>query len=541
MNRQWRQRTVVSLVSAALLFSTVSCGTRSETPGEESQPGSDAGSWDLYKEAYYDSPEAGEPRKGGVVTYADMTEPRILDPAMMPSAAQAGATVLVAIHDQLVRYDVESGEYEPRVAESVVPNDDATEWVVTLREGVTFSDGTPLDADAVVFSVERYLRLRTGDDGSVIKANLDSVEKVDALTVKFVLKNPWPMFKAELAKGLGMIVHPKSSDDPQSYRPIGVGAFTLGEYRPQERLTLEANDKYWDGRPYLDGMRFVWLGDPETIVSAFEKGDVDAFMLQDPIQFEKLRENNTPGFVQISGLGLVVLINGADDRPGSNEKVRRALAHAIDEQDLKNRANGDAGVASKRLFSPASKWYDEDIDATPHDPQKAREYLEEAKGEGFDGSIELVSLSAPSMRSEALALKAQLESVGFSVEQTELRSTADLINTVYVDKNFDISRSGLSISDNNPYAQLYGKFHSQSPSRSMPADPEMDKLLNELRDTPMEDAGEILGKIEARFQETSSAIALAPRPSYVGWHEKIQGVTPTNDALSGWEKAWIAE
>ncbi|NLT30132.1 MAG: ABC transporter substrate-binding protein, partial [Propionibacterium sp.] len=208
--------------------------------------------------------DAGEPSRGGTLTYADLSEVRSLDPTQVIPTGSSGATALVAVYDQLVRYDAASGEYQPRLAESVEPNEDHTEWTITLRPDISFSDGTPLDADAVIGSMNHYMQSQAFDVAT-IGPLWDGVDKVDDRTVVVKLKEPWAVFQASLARGLGFIVAPSAiADGPENFTPIGAGAFTFDNYAPGEHLLLKANPNHWDGAPYLDNLRFVWLGADQT-------------------------------------------------------------------------------------------------------------------------------------------------------------------------------------------------------------------------------------------------------------------------------------
>src|SRR5690606_34239516 len=104
----------------------------------------------------------------------------------------AGASELAAIYDVLVRYDAETGEFEPRLAESLEPNDDYTEWTLRLRPGVTFTDGTPLDAAAVQFNLERHKARRSISAGRV--ALITQFSTPDELTLVMRLDQPWSGF-----------------------------------------------------------------------------------------------------------------------------------------------------------------------------------------------------------------------------------------------------------------------------------------------------------------------------------------------------------
>lgn len=100
---------------------------------------------------------AGEPRSGGTIAYAGYTAVSSLDPAARQDGGSTGGTEMAALYDLLLRYDQDSDQYVPQLADSMTGNEDGIVWTLTLREGATFSDGTPVDAAAVTWSINRYL------------------------------------------------------------------------------------------------------------------------------------------------------------------------------------------------------------------------------------------------------------------------------------------------------------------------------------------------------------------------------------------------
>lgn len=534
-----RRKALLGLLSAVVLTTSVACGARGDEVAEQPAPVADE-QLALYEPGVFPAPDAGDPVAGGTLTFADAFEGQSFDPARTTSSGQAGGTVLVALYDQLIRFDPEAQEFVPHLAESLEANDDATEWTLTLRDNVTFSDGTPLDADAALFSMSRYLDLRVSDETSSVRANLHQMRKVDARTIVFEFNRGFANFEAQLALGLGMIVHPDTADNPESYEPIGAGPFVFGSYQPQEELILERNEDYWGGAPYLDALRFVWLRTPEATAQAFRSGDVDAIQVYDPKEFEQLRGDDTAGYVGVQGLGSVLIINGQEGRDGAYPQVRQAIAHALNIEEMQERVHGGAGLTDRHLFNSLSRWNSPDVPVREYDPEAARELVEEAKAAGFDGTVQIVGLQTPVNREEALAIKAYLEAVGFTVEEDLLRTPADNTRRVYVDKDFDLTRTQLSVYDHDPHRILYGRLHSDSPSQLGVPDPEMDELLDELQATPLAEADDVLRRIEERFQDNVPFVALGPRATLIGWAPNVHGVVASNDMLTGWEKAWLS-
>src|SRR5690606_2867018 len=147
---------------------------------------------------------------------------------------------------------------------------------------VKFSDGTPLNADAVIKSIERY-QAKYAFQALTLIGNQTKMKKVDDATVEFSVAAPWATFPAMLAGGPGMIVAPKAYANEDKFTPIGAGAFTLKDYAPAEALILSANKNYWGGEPNLDTLRFVWVGADDAKLESMDSGEVDAAFVRQPI------------------------------------------------------------------------------------------------------------------------------------------------------------------------------------------------------------------------------------------------------------------
>ncbi|WP_209307473.1 ABC transporter substrate-binding protein [Geodermatophilus sp. DF01_2] len=483
--------------------------------------------------------DCGEPVEGGTLTLADYAEARSLNPTQTIATGYSGGTALAAIYDVLVRYDPETGEFEPWLAEDVQPNEDFTEWTVTLRDGVTFSDGTPLNAEAVVNSVNWYLS-NGGFDAAIVAPNLSGVRAEGDNTVVFELNKPWASFPAMLGQGIGMIVAPAATQG--EFQPIGAGPFTLDSYSPQEELVLSAREDYWGDEPYLDELRFVWLNNEVAALETLQSGGVDATVLRGITQVEEAREAGFPGYLTVQSLGNIALLNNAEGRPAADPRVREAIALAIDTEVLNQRVWEGIDIGSKALFPEISRWHAEDVETRPFDPERARQLVEEAKADGWDGTITYLGGDDPAGRAQALAIQAMLENVGITAETELLRTIADRIQRIFVQRDFDMAQSALSVTEEDPFQRLYSSLHSNSATNVMGyANPEMDALILELQATSGEDRQEIIAEIEALWQETVPSVSFAPSVPFVPWQEDVHGIEPINEGMLMFGDAWIGE
>lgn len=483
--------------------------------------------------------DCGDPVSGGTLTHADFSEARSLDPTKTIATGYSGGTALAAVYDVLVRYNPKTRDFEPWMAEDLQSSEDFTEWTVTLRDGVTFSDGTPLDADAVVNSVNWYLSNR-GFEAAVVGPNLAGVKATDDRTVVFSLNKPWATFSAVLGQGIGMIVAPAATKG--EFKPIGAGPFTLNRYKPQEELLLDAREGYWGGTPNLAQLRFIWLNSDDARFDTLTSDGADVTVLRDPEQVRKARDADYPGYLTVQSLGNVVLLNNAKGRPAADPRVREAIALAVDPAVLNQRVYGGVDLASKALFSDLSQWHAADVEPVPQDVERARQLVEQAKADGFDGTIGYVGNSSPGGRDLALAVQAMLESAGLKVKTELLQSTADIIQRVFVSRDYDMSQSGLSVSEEDPFQRLYTSFHSKSAvNASGYANPEVDALITELQAAEGDARREILARIEALFQKRLPSQALSPVTPFVPWQEDVHGVEPMNEGMLLFGDAWIGK
>lgn len=520
---------LAALAAAALL---ASCGESTSGSGDGSVGNS------TYTTGMVNLAEAGEPVKGGTVSFGAFSEPAVLDPAETIVAGSTGGLEMAAIYDVLMRWDSEKNEVVPQLATSLEPNDDFTTWTLELPEGVKFSDGTPLDSAAVKHSLERYVE-RGADEAMLWSANVKQVKTPGPTTVVFELASKWPTFDYMLTTGPGMIV-PKAADAGGSFKPIGAGPFTLTQHRPGEKMVLEANPGYWDGRPNLDGVEIVYLDDPGATSDSFDSGAIDMAFLRDPDLVDEQLEDQTAGFLNMVALGNVAVINASEGRPGADPRVRRAMQLAIDPKLISQRAFDGAGVASNEIFPDYSIWHS-GTDALPHDPQEAEKLLEEAKADGFDGKITHVDASDAASRETGLAMKAALEAVGFEVELDLVRNVQDQISKVAVEKDYDTAGWGISWREAGPYGRMFSTLHSQGNlSVGMHTGPGLDALFDEFRGSEtVEDQREIMGRIQEEWNEQVPALVFGPTAEFLTFGENVHGVVDTTNSMVLLDDAWV--
>ncbi|MFV2087104.1 ABC transporter substrate-binding protein [Micromonospora sp. LOL_021] len=421
---------------------------------------------------------------GGTITMATWSATQSLDPVQVAGTGNSGGAELAALYDTIMRYDPASGAFEPQTAESLTPNDDFTQWTLTLRSGITFSDGAPYDSAAVVANLQRHTEARS--NASSLVAPITDYATPDDLTVVFTLAFPWNNFPFALAGTPGMVVNPAAvaaQGDAFGTNPEGAGAgpFVFDEFRPDESLTLTRNPDYWGGEVPLDGVRFIHAGDGPQTYEAFRAGSVDLAFLRDAGAIADAEADGAEGIrVQYSANDTLIMNNGfpitcqegepaprcegqpdgtelESTAPTADKRVRQAVAAAIDLETLKQRVYGGAGFMSSALISEDSRWYD-GVDGPAYDIDRARDLVEEAKADGWDGRIRVSCHTG--LPTWGTAVQGMLEAAGMQVDLTDQQEIAANTSAVIVRKDFDLACFGSSISDAEPFFALNRDFNS---------------------------------------------------------------------------------
>ncbi|WP_024793930.1 ABC transporter substrate-binding protein [Tomitella biformata] len=483
-------------------------------------------------------PDGGDPISGGKLTYASYSPIASLDPTVtMPSGA-TGASELSAVYDVLARWDPVDDTFKPQLAQEITPNEDFTSWTVTLRDGVNFSDGTPLNAEAVTWSIDRFVE-KKGLNGQLISEGVASTTTPDEHTVVFDLHQPSATFPALLAAGPGIIVAP-SSVQGDEFTPIGAGPFTVERFAPQDELVLAPKADYWGGKPYLDQLRFVNIAGDQAKIDAMDSGGIQMAYLRSPETVTAAREAGGVGMQEINSLGNFGMINNSEGRPGADIRVRKAMAYAIDPAQIDQRVANGTGLPGSEIFMPWSKWHTESTPIT-QDTAKAKELLDEAKADGYDGHLTYTSLSAPTAQAQALSVQAQLQAVGFNVEIVYLNNATDVTKRNYIERDFDISRGAASLMEQDPYIRLDSSLSSTSPSNALGfSDPAMDAALEELQTATTDDAKRAaIAKIQTVVNEEVPFLSWGAQATFITWQDDVHGVKPSLDTVILFDKAWI--
>ena len=396
---------------------------------------------------------AETPVRGGTLTVAADTEPRNLNPAIV--ASNGVFYVSSKIVEPLAEMDYETG-LRPVLATGWEGSADGRTITFTLREGVTWHDGTPFTSADVSFSaMEVWKPLQ--NLGRTIFADLEAVETPDAKTAVFRFARPTPLQLIENALPAVSAVLPKHlyegtniAENPANAAPVGTGPFVWGEYRPGEFYRLERNPNYWaEGQPYLDSIVYRVLPDAGAKAAALETGDIQltafsAVPLTDMARLDAIDGISViPGGYEGITYHITVEINHRRAEL-ANPLVRKAMRHAIDTAFIKDVVFlGYATPSTGPIPATAADFYTDDVTTYAFDPARAEQLLDEAGyPRGADGNrFSLRLRPAPwfaMTRDTGDYVRQALQQVGIAVEIV----TADPgghIRAVYTDHDFDLA------------------------------------------------------------------------------------------------------
>lgn len=345
------------------------------------------------------------------------TEPNTFDPHL--TTGRASESFMSNVFDGLTLHNQE-GELVPGLATSWEPLDDLT-WEFTLREGVTFHNGEPFNAEAVKFTLDRVLDPDRNATIQPLLQNITEVEIVDDYTVLIKIAEPDLLLPARLAELYGSIMPPQyvqeQGDEYIALNPIGTGPFIFQEWVKDDHITLIANEDYWGGAPEAKEVTFRPIKENGARVAALLAGEVD-IINGIPVVQESI-VSNFPGVRSIRVPVPRIYYMSLDVRkpPFDDVRVRQAVNYAVDRQAIVDNLFSGFGVPAAVNFPRASWGFNPELAPYPYDPEKAMELLAEAGyPDGFEVEFDTFVGRLPAHDTIAQAVIAQLGEVGIEVE-----------------------------------------------------------------------------------------------------------------------------
>ncbi len=515
--RTFRHRALAALVPIALLVAAC---------GDDDDSGDDGGAADTEAPADTEAtadPEAtadtggdAEAVEGASITIALGSEPTSLDPHLVDDGGERA--VNDNVYETLLARTPD-GELVPGLATELPTQIDDTTWQFTLREGVTFHNGEPFNAESVVASVERMIRLIdegvTDNDG--FYSVITGAEAVDDVTVNITTDGPDGVLPSRMY-WLKMIPASAADADDLSDSVVGTGPYVFEDWTRGESVTLSANADYWNGAPSVTDVDYVFVTESGSRFAGLLSGDYDLITNLSPADV-----GQAPKVATAQGQEHPMIILDADEGITADPAVRQALNMAVDKDAIAdNLFGGYAVVDPCQILSPSILGFNPDLEAYPYDPEQAAAMLEEAGVAGETITLvgessgrwlldaELVQAVAGYWEDAGLTVDLQLPEFGEYLDVLFDRdSRADAI---FVSSSNDILDADRQLST---YYQAGGIGSSNS-------DETLSALIDEGRST-LDDAGR-----EAAYNE---AVSIACDEAYFVFLINNQDVYGTSEAL----------
>lgn len=377
---------------------------------------------------------------GGALAKSDIVVAMQLEPPHLdPTGGAAGAidSVLYSnVFEGLTRFAAD-GSIIPGLARDWEISEDGLTYTFNLAEGVMFHDGTAMDAEDVKFSLDRARAEDSANAQKALFAGIEEVEVVDPTTVRVTLAEPDGNFLFNMAWGDAVIVAPESIENIKQ-QPVGTGAFKFANWVQGDNITLERNPDYWGTPAQLDNVTFKFISDPTAAFAAVMAEDVDVFTAfpapENLPQFEA-----DPRFEVIVGNteGETILSTNNKMPPLDNVTVRKAIAHAINRQEIIDGAMFGLGTPIGTHFAPHHPDYVDLTGNSQYDPELAKELLAEAGfADGFETTLKLPPPSYARRGGEIVA--SQLRAVGIETEISNLE-WAQWLEQVFTGKDYGLT------------------------------------------------------------------------------------------------------
>ena len=470
-----------------------------------------------------------------------------------------------------VRYNLYDGltvlnedmEVEPGLATEWEQVDDTT-WSFTLRDDVTFHDGTQFNAEAVVANLDRVLDPAMASPRMFLYEMITEVEAVDEFTVEITTEYPFAPLLAHLAHdGGGMIskdvidadyqqaldaagedmtaeeyyelrdsgeaeeVQDAISSELGTYvteNPVGTGTFKLQERTPGEQVVLERNDDYYGEAATLDTVTFKVVPETASRIAEIESGTSHIAGTVESSNADRIANGAETALDETESMSLSYIGFNTEKEPLNDPKVRQAISYAIDREEIINGVYAGVGIPAQGPLAPGVFGYDENVEGISYDIEKAKELLAEA---GYEDGLDLSiwTNDSPERVNTAVYLQESLQEIGINLTVEQLEWGAYLEETAA--GNHDMFILGWSTvtgdADYGTYPLFHSSMHGDPGNRSFLSDDKVDELLEAGRREADEEARlEIYSELQNHLVDVAPMAYIHHQNYLTGMNSNVQ-------------------
>ncbi len=447
--------------------------------------------------------------------------------------AFASLRLLELIYEPLVVTDTFLN-LQPGLATSWEFSDDGMTLTFTLREGVTFHDGSDFTAEDVIASFERLLDPEVASAAATNYISIESMEAPDDYTVVFNLNTAdVPLLSAMASTNAVILSSDVIANDDPALVTVGTGPFMLDNWVPEETTTLSANLDWWGEGPFVDGIEIRIIPDETSILAALRAGTVDFALLNDPLVATLLIGSSNVVLHRVPSLAYNVLQLRAAVEPLDQLEVRQAISCAVDRQEIvdsaalgEGRITGPLTMANFALPTDELFCYEQDV-------ERAQELMAAAgMEEGFTLNVILANAEPPVASSIAQVIASQLEAINITVEIEALEFSTYVDRWLVGDFTAAVALNG---GRTDPYT-MYSRYW-QVDARFQPTSGYIDDTLDSLMkagqvETDPDARYEIFAEFQRHLAETSPWVWLYAGYGYTAHLPNISGWQPSaNDSF----------
>jgi peptide/nickel transport system substrate-binding protein len=391
----------------------------------------------------------------------------------------------------------ESTQIVPGLAESWTISKDGLRYTFKLRKGIAFHDGTPFNAEAVKFSIERqfnpehpFNKLGKYPFANYFFGNVKAVEVIDPLTVEFVLKEARASFLAVLSAGAASIVSPaavKKHGADYALTPVGTGPFKYASWDRGQRVVLERNTSYWKFPVKLDRVVYRPIVEDQARLTELLTGTLDLIVGVPPDFVAQLENNARLSLLRQVGSHVWYLGINNQKKPFEDKRVRQALNYAVNKEAIVRDVLKGTGSLSVGPVLPKTWGAEPGLKPFPYDPERARKLLAEAgypggfsttlwtpeSGSGMQSPVAMSTVIQSNLK--AVGINAAIQTMEWGAFLTKLRS-----------KEQDLFALSWMAGNEDPDMVMYPLLHSSQwtpggPNRALYKNARFDDLLHQAR------------------------------------------------------------
>ena len=466
----------------------------------------------------------GAPHAGGSVTIVENTEQwKSLDPGARQVTPAKG--MLAAIYDTLFTLTAE-GAVQPELASGYTTSPDGLTWTITLRPNVLFSDGTPFDAAAVKFNLERQVSpSQHAGEGSYLPSDL-TADAPDAHTVVIHLRQPFAPLATNLAThAVGMIASPaavRKWGAEYGLHPVGAGPFTLQSQVVGQTATLVKNPHYWQpGRPYLDSVTWRVVSSADSALATVTSGGAQVMEQVRPLQASQASGAANLDVVSTPALTQSFVSFNTTKAPFNDVRARRAIASAIDQQTISAKLYNGLFKPSESMVGPGSWAYPgPHVQGYPEfDIAQAKQLNDQVGGLSFT----LIAQNTPDQQQLAQALQQQFAAAGIKVTikpEEDVQMIGEWFSHNYTAMLFDFPGS---VDPDSVTRTMFESTSSNNPTGI--SDPQLDGLLKQGLQAQAQSARKaIYDQVSQRLAQLVPFAFVVGLPKITVLDKKVHGV-----------------